>query len=224
MKLSGNTLSIIKNFSTINQNLYVRAGNVLTTMTDSRVVYARAEIDETFPRDFAIYDLSNFLGVLSIMGDDYDLDFQESHVVMKNGKFQITYNYADTSVITVPPDKILDIEPFWSFEFTHENMSTVSRIASYIDNPTLCFKNEDGVVYMFITDPKNDTANTYRSTIEKTDTPVSFDCRMKMENYKMIPGSYLCELGHKNAIHLYNERMKLNYWIAMDMSSKIVKR
>ena len=106
MKLTQKTFSILKNFSSINQSLYVTKGNVLRTMSEMKSVMAEAEIQEMFPQDFGIYDLNQFLGVLSLF-EEPDLDFDTSYVRIKGGQnASSNYFYADKATIrTMPPEK-----------------------------------------------------------------------------------------------------------------------
>jgi hypothetical protein len=64
IKISKRTLDILKNFSTINSGILVNEGNVLTTLSSTKNILAEAHVDETFPRQFAIWDLNKFLGTV----------------------------------------------------------------------------------------------------------------------------------------------------------------
>ena len=81
MKLSNETVTVLKNFSTINQNLVIKTGNKLSTMSAMKNIVASADVQEDFPQDFAIYDLNEFLAALSLF-EKIDLDFKNDFVVI----------------------------------------------------------------------------------------------------------------------------------------------
>ena len=105
MKLSDNALAILKNFAGINNSILVKEGNKLRTISVAKNILAEAEIKEEFPRDFAIYDLNQFLNGLSLHQDP-DLDFQQdTYLSIKEGKRRVKYFFADPNVIIAPPEK-----------------------------------------------------------------------------------------------------------------------
>ena len=66
MKLSEATTNVLKNFSDINQNILVKQGDTLNTMSTMKNIIGTAKIEESFEREFGIYDLNEFLGVMSL--------------------------------------------------------------------------------------------------------------------------------------------------------------
>ena len=89
MKLSDATLDVLKNFSTINQNILVKEGSKFRTMSTMKNILGEANIGEVFPKEFGIYDLNEFLGVLSLT-KDADLDFDNdsfTEIAMALGSF-----------------------------------------------------------------------------------------------------------------------------------------
>ena len=103
MKLSGETVDVLKNFSNINQNILIKEGTQLRTMSTMKNILAEAPIKETFPREFGIYDLNEFLGVLTLV-NDAELEFNsESHLTVNGGNVKIKYFFSDQSILTTPP-------------------------------------------------------------------------------------------------------------------------
>ena len=104
MKLSDKTVGILKNFSTINQNILIREGSKLRTMSTMKNILAEADVSETFPTDFGIYDLNEFLGVLTL-AKDADIQFDhQSYLTADSGSTKIKYFYSDPSILTTPPE------------------------------------------------------------------------------------------------------------------------
>jgi hypothetical protein len=235
MKISNATLAILKNYASINSNILIREGNVLATVSAGKNILSRATVFETFPKEFAIYDLNSFLATLSLM-EDQDVEFGDSSLVIKgNGQFE--YMYADPSVVVAAPDKTLEIEPFYSFELTSNDLSMIMRSAGIVDAPTLTISSSKQVVTMTVGDPGNAKSNSYKKIISAK-APVSatkpaskkefsysnesipdFTCRLKIENIKVIPDTYQVSLGKKKAMHLNNGAKKIDYWLAMEPSS-----
>ena len=109
MKLSDNTLNVLKNFAGINNSILVKEGNKLRTISVAKNILAEANITEEFPRDVAIYDLNQFLNGLSLHADP-DLDFSpESYITIKEEKRRVKYFYADPQVIVAPPEKEINL-------------------------------------------------------------------------------------------------------------------
>ncbi|NMC87795.1 MAG: hypothetical protein GYA69_05130, partial [Candidatus Moranbacteria bacterium] len=124
MKLSGDTLTLLKNFSTINPSLIFKKGSVISTLSNGKNILATANIVEVFPMDFAIYDLSEFLGAVSLFTDP-DFDFKEKYLVISSGSSKIKYFYADPSGIVSPTKGITMPECEISFEFTKEGYESL---------------------------------------------------------------------------------------------------
>ena len=146
MKLSKKTLAILKNFSTINQSIVINPGNVLQTISDVKDVFARVEVEETFPCKIAIYDLNEFLGVISLF-DDPELDFGEDCVVITQGRQKQTYYYADSSIITQAPAKGVTLPSVEvQAQITSDQLGKIARAASINSSTHVSFKNGDLVV------------------------------------------------------------------------------
>ena len=81
MKLSNETVSVLKNFSTINQNLVIKSGHKIATMSAMKNIVAKAEVIEEFPQEFAIYDLNEFLSAISLFSKP-ELEFENDFVMI----------------------------------------------------------------------------------------------------------------------------------------------
>lgn len=109
MKLSVETVTVLKNFSSINQSILVKSGSKLRTISVMKNILAECDVKENFPKDFAIYDLNQFLNGLSLHQDP-DLDFDnDTYIVIREGKKRVKYFFADPEVIVTPPDKEIEL-------------------------------------------------------------------------------------------------------------------
>ena len=176
MKISHDTLALLKNFAGINTNILVRQGNVLSTVSAGKNILARATVAETFDREFAVYDLNNFLALLSLW-DNPEIEFEETGMFLRDGGSEFEYGYADPSVVTAAPDKTLEIDPFFTFTLTAADISMVQKAASILSAPTMSIVSKGGKVTLTVSDPSNPRANAYRKELTTTDVG-DFDCRL----------------------------------------------
>jgi hypothetical protein len=228
MKLSQNTLSLLQSFASINANLHVKPGNKLITRNATGSAQARAVVDETFPVQFAIYDLNQLLGLLSISGDS-DVMFGEKSLVIKspNGG-ELEYYYADPSLVTAPPDTELQIDGVFTFTIPAGDVNVVHKTSNLVSATTLTFVCDGGDVTMKINDPKNTTSNTYKKIVGTCDR--SFAMKMSVDNFRsIVPDSYEVQIGIATGrggarvpVFTFNSTSrKLTYLIAADPTSKI---
>jgi hypothetical protein len=219
MKLSENTLTILKNFSGINQSILVKQGNVLRTISIAKNILSEAQISEELPRDFAIYDLNQFLNGLSLHQDP-DLDFtNDSHITIRDGKRRVKYFYADPNVIVSPPEKQIKL-PSKDVCFQLENgaMEKLVKAAAVYQLPDISAIGDAGVIRLVVRDKKNDTSNEYSIVVGETDKEFVFN--FKVENLsKIISGAYDVVLSEKLLSQFTNTKYSLSYWIAMEPDS-----
>lgn len=188
MKLSKNTLNIIKNFSLINTNLLIIPGNRLSTLSPVGSVYADAKIEESFDQEFGIYDLNEFLSVISIFNDP-DFAFDDKVLHITEGKNKVRYMSADKSVLRFPkgtPKFPADCDI--SFELTAANLQQITRSAAVLKVPFVSVVGKDGACSIIVTDKSNPNSNQFQ--IEVGDTAETFSANMKVEYLKMIPDDY----------------------------------
>lgn len=218
MKLSDTTLAILKNFSSINQSIFVREGNKLRTMSVMKTILAEAILEEEFPKDFAIYDLNQFLNGLSLHQDP-DLDFtNDRHVIIREGKRLVKYFFADPHVIVSPPEKgiVLPSEDV-CFQLEHSNLDKLKKAASVYQLDDLSVIGDAGVIRLVVRDKKNDTSNEYSIVVGETDNEFTFN--FKVENLKIIPSNYDVIISSKLISKFTNEKYNLNYYIPMEPDS-----
>ena len=218
MKLSEKTLTVLKNFAGINNSILVKEGNQLRTISVAKNILAEANIDEEFPRQFGVYDLNQFLNGLSLHQDP-ELDFtEESHLNIREGKRRVKYFFADPQVIISPPDKQINL-PSEDVHFQLEStaLDKLLKAAAVYQLPDLCVVGEAGVVRLVVRDKKNDTSNSYSVGVGETDKEFSFN--FKVENIKIIPGSYDVIVSSKLLSEFTNSNYNLKYYIALEPDS-----
>ena len=218
MKLSDKTLSVLKNFSTINQSILFKQGTKLRTISVMKNILAEATITEEIPTDFGIYDLSQFLNGLSLHQSP-ELDFtNEGHVVIKEGRMRSKYFFADPNVIITPPDKAIDLpSEDVSFELRTEQLDKLLKAAAVYQLPDLAVVGGEGVVKILVRDKKNDTSNDFSIVVGETDKEFSFN--FKVENIKILPGTYDVIVSQKLLSRFVSKNHDLTYYIALEPDS-----
>ena len=216
MKISKQTLEVLKNFSSINSNILVRKGNLLSTISTGMNIFSHATVSETFDREFGIYDLNSLLALLTMM-EDQDVDFGEDCITISKDTSEFKYYYADKNIIVSAPDKTIEVDEHYKFSLSSETITTLNRAASVISAPMLSVVAKNGKVKLSVGDPSTPRSNTYTQEIGEFDG--EFDCRLPIENFKVIPANYEVVLSQKKFMFLSNEKMK--YWLALDPNSKI---
>ncbi len=218
MKLSEKTLTVLKNFAGINNSILVKEGTQLRTMSVAKNILAEAEIEEDFPRQFGVYDLNQFLNGLSLHQDP-EMDFsEESYLTIREGRRKVKYFFADPQVIISPPDKQITLpSEDVHFELESGALDKLLKAAAVYQLPDLCVVGEAGVVKLVVRDKKNDTSNSYSVDVGETDKEFSFN--FKVENIKIIPGSYDVIVSSKLLSEFKNSTYNLKYYIALEPDS-----
>ena len=220
MKLSNHTTSVLKNFATINQNLVIKEGNEMSTMSAMKNIIARATVEETFPKEIAIYDLNEFLGALSLFSEPI-LDFSDSYVMIteeNKPSTKMKYFYSDPSVVTSPSKMINMPSNEVKFAMSNDDLSKLKRAASAIGAPDMVLEKNGAGSSLTVKDKKNDTANNYSLDIS-TNGDGQFKFYFKVENLKLMDGSYDVSVSSRNISNFKSKNSDVEYWIALEPES-----
>lgn len=216
MKLSKDTLAIFKNFANINSNLTIKPGSKLTTISSGKNIISEATIVETFPTDFGIYDLNEFLGAMSLF-DSPELDFNDKYVTIYEGKNSVRYFAASQSVLTVVPSIKQFPTPDISFNLSSQMLSQIQRVSSILRVSDFSVVGDGKVISVAVGDKTNPTGNSFSSEIGTTDK--SFKVNFKIENMKMMPGDYIVDIGGKKISRFASTSQNLVYFAAIELDS-----
>ena len=220
MKLSSNTTMVLKNFATINQNLVIKEGSELLTMSSMKNIVAKATVEENFPKEIAIYDLNEFLASLSIFKSPV-LEFEEQYLTIKEEDQphkKLTYFYSDPSVVQSPTKTITMPSEEVKFHLDINKLLEMKRAAGVIGSPDMVLQKSSGNSSLLVKDKKNDTANNYSSDIS-TDGDGEYKFFFKVENLKLFDGDYDVKISSKNISHFKNDKSNIEYWIALEPES-----
>lgn len=223
MKLSSETLSILKNFSTINSGIYFKQGSVISTVSPQKNILADATINETIPQSFGIYDLNGFLSVISLFKDGAELEFDDKHVHIKgyNGRSKIKYRFTDVSNIVAAPDKrpnlpSIDVQ----FNLTETDFDWIIRSANVISSPNIAIQSDGTEVSIVSFDVSDDSAHSMSTSLSDTTGNGSiYKLIFKTENLKMLPGDYSVEISSKGIAKFIGKTNNLVYFVTLETSS-----
>jgi hypothetical protein len=216
MKLSKDTVGLFKNFAGINSNLLLKQGNKLATISTQKNVMSDTVVTETFPADFGIYDLNEFLGAMSLF-DDPELDFSDKYVTIKEGGASIKYFAAEIGNLVVPQKAIVFPEAEIEFTLTATMLNMIQKTSSVLRATDLQIVGDGSKMVIQVGDKKNVTGNTYNAQVGSTDK--EFKVNLKVENLKMLPGDYLVSISSKKISRFKATSSELVYYVAVEADS-----
>lgn len=216
MKLSKETVAILKNYSQINTNLVIDAGSELKTTTTQKTILAKATITDVFPIEFGIYDLNEFLGVLTLFNNP-ELEFEEQFVKISDGDTSIKYYAADKTVLTYPKRDVALPTIDVSFKLSADMLSLINKTSSVLRAPDVSFVGADGEIKLIVSDKKNPTSNAFEVKIGETD--LTFQINIKIEMLKFIHTDYNVEFATTKVAKFSSITSNLNYWIGVEADS-----
>jgi len=221
MKLSKHTLNMLKNFSDINMSIEIKEGNILRTVSVQKNILAQAELEDSFPQDFAIYELNRFLGAVSLF-DDPEFRFNGKSANIGTTKHSVDYVYCDPSMIVTPPENNITFpEPEVKFTLSQDALSQIMKASNVLGTPEIAIEggpHPNDVIRLKALDVNNDSTDTFKVVLdERSDNKFRFV--FKTENMKMLPGNYDVEISSKGISHFTMQGQKLQYWIATEASS-----
>lgn len=220
MKISVDTINVLKNFANINSNIVVKPGNVLRTLSPSRNIFAESKVAETFDLEFGIYDLNKFLATVSLFKDP-EFEFHEKHVTISGGgsSARINYFYSDASLLTSPP-KHFNMPPHQiEFMLDARNFNELMRASAVLQAPDLSVVGTDAGIDLRVNDKRDDTSHQYNVRVADNTNNIVCDAHLKTENLKFIGGDYKVCISNKNISEFRHKTLDICYWISLELDS-----
>ena len=220
MKLSDDTVNVLKNFSGINQSLQFKAGNTLKTISPLRTIFVEATVSETFPKEFALYDLNKLLAKVSLYkGAELSFDDDKINIATDNKKKSDYIKYCSPKVIVVPPEKNISLgEADCSFSLSQEDLDWMKKSAGISGSPNFVFESDGETVHFIATDVKDDSSDQSKIEIGAGNGS-KFRVVMKVENFKLMDGSYDVSIAKKGLACFKHKTVAINYYIAIEAAS-----
>jgi hypothetical protein len=215
MKITQATLDVMKNFASVNSSILIKVGDVLNTISPQKTIMARAQIPDSFDREFAIYDLPEFLGVVGLFKEP-EFTFNESYVTISEGSERVNYRYADPNLVLSPKKEISFPDPDVEFTLAADALHRIVRAGSALGVPEVAVVGEDGKITVRALNSKETEGNNYQFQVGETDR--EFRAIFKTENLKLMPDEYNVAVSSKGLAKF--ESQKARYFIAIEQSSK----
>jgi len=221
MELSSQTLQVLNNFASVNSNIVIHTGNVLRTVSESKTILARAEIDEEFPSGFGIYDLNEFLSALSLV-ESPRITFDENNMDISDGsgRSSLKYFYSDPSILTTTSNEIVMPEADVTFRLDRETMNKIKKAASVLGHTEVSVQNDDGVIVLAVANNEDASSNEIKIAVDGEASSDDFKYIFSIANLKMIEGDYDVSLSSKLISHFVNTESNVEYWVALQKTSK----
>ena len=219
MKLSENTLNLLKNFSEINSNIVFNPGKTITTIAEAKNIVASATVAEEFPQQFGIYDLREFLSTLTLVANP-ELSFGEDSITIKDNTVSICYFYSAINVLTAPSKPVSMPNPEVTFILSEDTIEKIRRASAVLGHANFEIQGKNGSIVIHITDTKNVSANKYSIVVDENNScKENFSFIMVITNLKMISGNYVMEISSKLISHLKHTTLPVEYYIALEKTS-----
>lgn len=222
MKFSTETNSLLNNFAAINTNMLFKAGNKIRTMSEARNVFAEADITETIPTEFAIYDLKEFLSVVSLVENgELDVASDGSTVTVSNDIQNLTYFTTAIENVTAPPEKEIKMPtPEVTFVLSAEQINAIRKASSVLGHANVSIVGKNGKITLSVYDKNNSTSNKFDIVVDTANECTdAFEFVLIIGNLKLVPGDYNVELSSKLITKFTNTTSAVRYWIAAEKSS-----
>lgn len=217
MKISQETITILKNFATINSSILIKPGSTLSTISNMKNIFANATVQEEFPVEFGIYDLNRFVGNL-VQYDNPELTWKNDYVIISDGSRQMRFMKSDASTIIAPPATGIKMPPVdVSIELTNQMVQFMNKMSALNDLPDYSIRTEEGIIYLTATDKKNPDSDEAKEQIGESDA--EFNVFFKSENLKLIDGDYNVEISSKLISKFSNKNKDIEYFIALESDS-----
>jgi hypothetical protein len=219
INLSKETLSILKNFASLNSNILVKPGNVLRTITPSKNGMAEAKVSESFDTEFGIWDLNKFLGVISLFNNP-NFEFHDKYVIISGGGSQkVKYYYSEPKLLTTPTKNVNMPDSVVSATLSGADFTQIQKASAVMQLPDLSFVNKNGSIVAAVTDLKDPTSNNYEVEVGDYDGNADFKFNFQIQNIKLLAGDYDINFAKNTVAEFRNVNTDLVYWFAMESGS-----
>lgn len=218
IKLSERTATLLANAATISPSIILQPGQMLRTVSDSATILMFAKIEEEFPHEFPILDISKLLSILKLKNfKTCDLEFGPDKVVLKGDKTEATFWRSAKELTALPPEGLVLDSVDYQAEITHEQLSEFIRACSVLGHKIAKLVNKGGKTLLVGTNPEIDNSNDYQVELGETDLG---DCDLLVEvgNLKVVDGNYTIKASSEmQVINLVSADNSINYFIGMHL-------
>lgn len=215
MKLSVNTQNVLKNFQTINTGILFKPGKLQRTLNATKSVFADAELEENFPKEFGIYDIGKLLAVLSLY-ENPELEFEENSLLVTNGRAKTRIRYTEAKLILAPTKELKMPPPDVHVTLTEKDLAFIEKVGGVLQCPYVVFENVDGEDVISAMDVKNEIVDAASLSLGKSKVTEPYRLVIKVENLKLLNGEYDVKLSSRGISHFVNKGSKISYFISVE--------
>jgi hypothetical protein len=220
MKFSKETRDVLENFAQLQSSMLFHKGTKQKTNTFSKQLLAEVDLPENIPQDVGIYDLVQFLSVLSIFKDP-DVEFEEKNLVLSEGKQKIVYRYCAPELINknlVPFDKTVNLPSVdVSFELSKETFAKITNATRVLGLSHIAVNGDGEKIFIRSCNPKDE--NYSFATFEVGDTDKKFNLLINMDHLKVLPHNYKVNMCKNFITKFISQDMDLIYTFAAEKDS-----
>jgi hypothetical protein len=220
VSISNDTLSVLRNFSSINPNVVLKPGQEVKTISEAKNILAVADIAEDFPTEMGIYDLNEFLSVVNLVNDP-QLSFGDNHVDVVGGNSKVKYFFSDSSILTTPQKDITMPDCEVTVSFTDDILSQIRKAASALGHSEMSISATEDGVNIKVFDSKDSSANIYNIQLanDASYKEGQFEFVININNLKLLDGDYEVNISSKLISEWKNTTKPVRYYIALEKNS-----
>ena len=220
MNISKETLDVLQNFASINPNILISPGQDLKTIAEAKNIMAQAHVPETFPVEFGIYDLNEFLQVIGLI-ENPDLDFGAERVILKNGNIsRVNYYYSEKDILTTPTKEITMPDPEVSINITEDHINQIRKASQVLGHSELVICGIKGQIRAEVYDVNDMASNAFSLVLDNSYLDNDFKFIFNIPNLKLLPGDYYVNISSKLISHWTSSTYPINYFIALEKGSE----
>jgi hypothetical protein len=213
MRLSKETVAILKNFAAINSNIIIKPGDKLVTVAPSYNIYAEAKVEEQFETEIPIWDLNQFLGIISMFSNP-DLEFEDKYVDISNGRSSVRYYYSDPALLKVPKKHLNTPKEIGSFHLNEDHLNELVKAANILQVSDVKITAKNGTVSIYVDDSNNDTSNSFSILVDENYEGEDYSGKINVSEMRFVPGSYKVYLTSTIMTKFVHESGSLFYIIS----------
>jgi len=219
--ISRATLAILKNYNGINTSMVINKGSQQNVVSTTKTVMSTVEIEEDFPVKFGIFDMGQFLNILTSF-DEPTLEFHDKYVKITKENQVIKYRYSEPSLITTLSEEAIDklnkhIKPDCSFTLSKEVLKKLQDIVSILRAEYVMFEGNGESIFIKTFNPKDESDTSF--SVENGETDSKFRMIFKFEHLKVLPGDYAVTISRNKLLKFTHSQVALNYIIPCEKDS-----
>jgi len=218
MKISKETIGILKNYVTISNHLRIYPGNELSTLSPSTGIFAKITVPETFPTEVNIHELNSFLAILSYM-DDQEIEFGEKSLKINGNGSTIEYRYSERDNIIAPPfGKTIEVDTYYQFTLTAADINMLNKATGITQAEHITIEAKNNQVTLSVSGKESAVSQSKNLGV----SPLTFTALLNVENFRVLPETYTVSLSKMKFLHFRpNVDTIPQYWIGLDPKSVI---